>query len=359
MAYANRQPLIAALETARNSRVLTYITADRPTHPPDVPGFAIQLDGAPFYQFMDQVRAIGHVPRLDLFIYTRGGATDSVWPLISMLREHTDHLGVLVPFRAHSGGTMICLGADELALGPFAELSPIDPTTGNQFNPVDPNNPQARYGISVEDVTSYFKLADERADIHDEGSRLEVFKELTRQVHPLALGNVQRVYLQIRRLATRLLALHLDELADHDLIESIKKALTEEFFSHVHSIPRSEAIPLLGPWAHAATDDEQTAMSNLFDSYVETLELRAPFSLPDHMGANVTQDLTSVGGFIETTEASDIYTTRMHVMQRPSLPPGVQVQIPPGAVLPLGPWVGRQYDFQVDSTGWTTNVGGL
>ncbi len=358
MSYKDRQELIRAIEVARNSRVVTYIMADRASHPGGIPGFALQLDGDPFLLIVDELRAIGHVPRLDLFLYTRGGQTDSVWPLVSLLRAYTDHLTVLVPFRAHSGGTMICLGADEVLLGSIAELSPIDPTTGNHFNPPDPNNPQSRYGISVEDVISFFKLAETQADIKDETGRLEVFKQLTAAVHPLALGNVQRVYLQIRRLTGQLLSLHLDDQSETDQIERITKALTEQFYSHVHAISRAEAVPLLGAWVRATTEDEERAMNALFEAYAETLELRRPFSLPDYMGAEVVRDLTAVGGFIESTDLSHIHQTRVRVLQRTRLPQGVQVQLPPGASLPLGPWVGREYDFHIGSSSWIVNAEG-
>jgi hypothetical protein len=165
------------------------------TFPPGLPGFSNNLSGEPQLQLLSLLEEIGYVERLDLFLYTRGGTTEAVWPIITALREHCDTLGVLVPFRAHSAGTLLCLGADEVVMMPGAELSPIDPTTGNQFNPVDPANPQGRFGISVEDVVAYFKLAEDRAEIHDEAHRAQVFRELTSQVHPLALGNVQRVYI--------------------------------------------------------------------------------------------------------------------------------------------------------------------
>lgn len=373
----NRRTLLVALEQVRNSRVLTYIMSDRATHP-DVAGFSTLLDQRPFLLLVDHLRSIGHVPRLDLFLYTRGGETDAVWPLVCLLREYTDHLSVLVPFRAHSGGTLICLGADELVLGTLAELSPIDPTTGNQFNPVDPANPRNRYGISVEDVTSFFKLAEKNlaqqpiadqelsataaagkaAPKLDPALRLEVFRELTKQVHPLALGNVERVYLQIRRLATHLLGLHLDEKGDGAQIEDITRALTQEFYSHVHAIPRREAMPLLGDWARGATEDEDARMTDLFDAYATDLQLRAPFSLPTYMGTDPVRDLTAVGGFIESGAKSHIHETRLRVMQRAVIPPGIQVQIPPGATPPLDPWPGRVYETATDALAWVDNVGG-
>ncbi|MBU0734226.1 MAG: hypothetical protein KKG10_08760, partial [Proteobacteria bacterium] len=45
-----------------------------------------------------------------------------------MLREFCEKLAVLVPFRAHSAGTTLALGADEIVMGPLGELGPVDPS---------------------------------------------------------------------------------------------------------------------------------------------------------------------------------------------------------------------------------------
>ncbi len=361
MPYAERRELIMRVEQARNSRVLTYVLGDRMVFPPGIPGFATQLGTEPQLLFLDQLKAIGRCPNLDLFLYTRGGNTDSVWPLVCLLREYCDRLTVIVPFRAHSGGTLICLGAHEIIMTEYAELSPIDPTTGNAFNPTDPTNPTNRFGISVEDVAAYFELAKDRAGITKEEHKLEVLKELVsgNRVHPLALGNVQRVYLQIRRLAERLLALHLDERGDKQRIERIVTALAEKFYSHVHAITRVEAKDLLGDWVRAPTDAERQPINDLFEGYAATLGLRDTFSLPEYMGDQLTRDLTALAAFIESSARSHVYRTTMKMSQRPMLPPNVQVQIPPGQPIPLGPWVTRNFEWGIQNVGWVANDAGV
>lgn len=352
MGFAERQQYIAALEKVRNSRVIVYVTGDRITFPPKIPGFATQIETDVQYPLRQLLSGIGHVERLDLLLYTRGGNTDAVWPFVSSLRERCDRLSVIVPFRAHSAGTLICLGADDLVLCTGSELSPIDPTTGNQFNPVDPSNPQTRLGISVEDVAAYFKLAEDRAGLHDEASHLEVFKELTRNVHPLAIGNVQRIYLLIRRLAANLLALHLDPTTEKARIDRITQALSFEFYSHVHAITRSEAIELLGPWAHEADKEEEPQMADLFDSYVRDLHLDEPYQLPELIADNPTLDVHALGAVLETREASYDYETHLTVLQQPQFPPNVQVQFVPGQALPLAGLPVRNYQWGIRSTGW-------
>jgi len=360
MSLNQRRDLISQLEKTRNSRVLSYFLSDRETFPPGVPGYSRLLDTEPQLLFIDQLRSIGRTRQIDLFLYTRGGDTNAVWPLISLLREYCERLTVIVPSRAHSGGTLICLGADEVVMTQFAELSPIDPTVGNQFNPVDPRNPQNVLGISVEDVTAYFDLCKGKdVGIKDEQNLLEVLKELTAKVNPLALGNVQRVYLQIRMLAEKLLLLHMDSKHDADKIKKIIEALATKFYSHVHAITRKEAIPLLGDWVRSPTKEEEPIIWELFNSYAETLELRNRFNLPQVMRDEPTHDLRVTGAFIESRELAHIHILELKVMQRPNFPPGVQVQVPPGQALPLVPWVGRAYDFGIRAMGWRVNSEGV
>jgi len=359
LAYAERLQLITSLEAARKSRIVSYFLADRETFPPNVPGLATQVGSEAQLLFIDQIRAVGKTKQLDLFLYTRGGNTDAVWPLVRLLRENCEKLTVIVPFRAHSAGTLLCLGADEVIMNDFSELSPIDPTTGNHFNPPDPTNPQNRYGISVEDVTAYQKLAEEIWKIKEEGYRLDVFKQLAQTVHPLALGNIQRVYLQIRQLARNLLTLHMDGKNDGKKIDTIIEALTEKFYSHLHAITRSEAKALLGDWVRPPNAEEAPLIWNLFDSYAQTLELRSRFNVPTFMGDQQVRDLRAIGAYIESSNLSHIHATDMRISQRPNLPPNVQVQVPPGGAIPLVPWVGRTYDWGVQGLGWRVNNEGL
>lgn len=351
MSYAERRAIIARIEAVRGSKLIAFVLSDRTSILP-VPGLPVNLDSESHIHLIDHLRAIGKQERLDLFLHTRGGSTDAVWPLVSLLREYCDKLTVIVPFRAHSAGTLICLGADEIVMTNWAELSPIDPTTGNQFNPGDPTNPAAKLGISVEDVTAYFQLAKDLAGIKDEDHTAEVFKQLAGVVHPLALGNVQRVYMMIRRLADRLLSIHLHGPENAKRIKLIITGLAAEFFSHVHAITRKEATDLLGNWVRPPSEQEEPLVTELFEAYAEALELRTKFSLPEYMGDNPTRDLSIIGGLLESTAMSHVYSTQIKVGQRPQLPPNVQVQLPPGATIPFGPWVGRFFDYSIQNMGW-------
>ncbi len=129
--------------------------------------------------------------------------------IVQLAREYCKTFEVIVPYRAHSAGTLICLGADNIVMARLGELTPVDPSTANDFNPQNPLNPAARIPISVEDVIAYLALAKNQAELTSESTRLEVFKALTSQINVIALGNVRRVYNEIRALVDSLLKLHM------------------------------------------------------------------------------------------------------------------------------------------------------
>jgi hypothetical protein len=137
---------------------------------------------------------------------------------------------------------------------PLAELSPIDPTTANQFNPREPTNQLASLGIAVEDVTSYQEFWKQALDFNNKKNDLTTLQKyqllqplisrLVTEIHALALGNVQRVYMQMRVLARMLLQYHYG--ADEKTISKIIDSLTKGYYSHHHMINRHEAKVILG-----------------------------------------------------------------------------------------------------------------
>src|SRR2546422_9538143 len=104
---------------------------------------------------------------------------------------------------------MICLGADSVLMGELAELTPIDPRTQNEFNPVDPLNEKRRVPIGVEDVRAFFELAKSYGL---KGKAVtDAFHKLASDIHPLALGNVERTTQLIKILSKKILQGHIQD----------------------------------------------------------------------------------------------------------------------------------------------------
>src|SRR4030042_4960068 len=130
-----KKDIFQKIEKQRTSKVIAYLTSDR-QGPMNA---RIAMDVIPI--FSKQLRKIGKTEKIDLFLFSSGGDTMVPWRLVSMIREYCDHFSVLIPYKSHSAATMIALGADEIVMSDMSELSPIDPSTANVFNPQDPKNP--------------------------------------------------------------------------------------------------------------------------------------------------------------------------------------------------------------------------
>lgn len=351
---SSRPELIKAIQDRRSSKVICYVTGDRQTFPPgqNIPAISTRIATEPQLFFYEHLKNIGHVPKIDLVLYTRGGDTDAVWPFVNLIREFCDNFSVLIPFRSHSAGTMIALGADEIVMTEVAELSPIDPTTVNPFNPrinqQDPNSPQI--GISVEDVTSYIKLAREgEPKLKDETSHVKVFEKLADYVHPLALGNVNRVYNQIRHLAENLLRLHPVDGRDE---KKIIDHFCEKLYSHHHAISRREATSILGDIIKKA-EDKTPELWDLFDGISTELCMNEPFNLKKEIGSEENKDIIVKGALIESEGFKHVYQSKLKITQRSVIPPNMQLQVPPGQSIPkLIPNLPVNINVDVLSIGW-------
>ncbi|MDO8689519.1 MAG: hypothetical protein Q7R39_05835 [Dehalococcoidia bacterium] len=365
MPLVQRQEIVRQIEAERDGRALVcFFNFDRGGTPP-VPGLSTQMSGdtkEPLFRVLKETLSSG--AKLDLCLYTRGGDTNAVWPIASLLREFDPDFEVLVPFRCHSSGTLLALAAKKIIMTPLAELSPIDPSTGNQFNPTDPVEPRNRLGISVEDVNAYrtFVLQQLSPEASQSATAAALpndmltpfLQRLTDAVHPLALGNVHRVHQQIKQLAGKLLGFH---PVPGRNVENIIESLATRFYSHLHMINRHEALEILGPENVGFASDQLAALlDDLLREYENDFNLRKEFHLNAHLGNEFEKKERFIGGAIESKAWAYLFETWAMLRQHSSIPPNVQVQLPPGQPMPLIPGLPREYEVEVLSQQWTHNI---
>lgn len=323
----SRVDLIKKIEEKRGSRVITYITSDRP----GPVGARVAMDIIPIIS--EQLRSIGKVDKIDLFLYTAGGDTMVPWRLVSMVRDYCNTFSVLVPYKAHSAGTMIALGADEIVMSDLSEISPIDPSTSNIFNPTDPNNPQAKIQISVEDVISYFDLAKNKFGIKSDEDLTKIFNkfvEANPQIHPLALGNVNRIHNLIRLIAKRLLKSHKNKMKDEE-IEKLVEYFTEKLYSHTYFIGRKEAKEELGVKSVVEADAGLSRlMSDLYTEYYNEMELQKVVWNPENeLGPNTSQTKKEYKvAFVESEKLSKVYKLTMDFRRQQAMVQQGAIQVP-------------------------------
>jgi hypothetical protein len=318
MGRTKRLQIISQIEEALDTSLVCYITGDRENLSTRIAPDIIRI----FYSHLESMKK---KDRISLFLYTRGGDVLTPWRLVNLIREYCHHFTVLVPFRSYSAGTLICLGADEIIMGKMGELSPIDPSVANVFNPRDPHHKTARIPVSVEDVISYISLAKEKGGLVQDEQLGQVFLRLSKVVHPLSLGNVHRNYLLIRSLGRKLLELHSDQSAPQQ-IDLIIKNLSEELHAHNYMIPRHEAKNRIKLKVAEPSPEVEQLMWNLYENYENDLQLLCPFNPAFLLNEQEQQvEFEATGGIIESRKKLNAFVFEGRITRQlhpgPDVPP--------------------------------------
>jgi len=338
MGRPERLDLLSAIEEARGSAVIAYVTSDREgvtSH--------IEEDVVPILQ-----RHIEAIPaekrgKLDLFLYSRGGDADVPWTIISMMREYATEgqLGVLIPYRAHSAATVIALGADEIVMGKKAELGPIDATIGvGPYNPVHPVS-KAVSPVEVESVSGYFSHL-ERIGCGSPSDKLRAFELLSKHVHPLALGAVSRRLEQTQLVAKRMLGTRAKPLPE-EANDKIVRALSSEIYSHRHAISRTEAANHVGLSQVVKSEDAgiMDSLWSLYEAYAAELEFDTPFEPEGYL---IDNDLDAYTwndvpwAVVESKGRLDMRFGKVTAIRHRNVPPDVNLNVNlPALTLPALP----------------------
>ena len=309
-ARTERRQLLSDIATARHSYVIAYVTCGRKNLGTVVGSDVIRV-------FREILGGTENLAKLDLLLVTRGGHTLTPLRLINLFREFAKEVHVLVPYMAHSAGTLIALGADSIVMGAMGELGPVDPSVSNQFNPTVETadaqggklpTPRPRIPISVEDVFAYLDLASDRAKL-DATGMADAFAKLTEAVSPLALGNILRNHKLIRHLVRRLLMTHMDieKEAEKTAIDSLIETLTEKRYAHDYLITRGEALSL-GLKVDRPDAPVEAQMWNLFKLYESYLAIDNPINFPSLLGHDRQKFLCFDAGIIEDGQGSHAFS---------------------------------------------------
>ena len=303
--YSERVALYKELEKEFGTKILTYITSDRPNM-----GAQIAPDVIDY--FINHLDKIGPCEKISLFLYTRGGDTSAARNIVNLLRMYCDTLQVIVPHKAHSSGTIISLGANEIVMTKQATLGPIDPSLHTQLNPRTQDG--TLFPVSVESVKGYLEFAKNELSITDDSAITSIYEKLTDFVHPLVLGEVYRSKAQIQMMAEELIK---NQVNDEDKTKKIIAFLCSESGSHDYTINRREAKNELGLNIKKPSAEQYSLIKKLYDDINAELLFNRPFNFVEINGAyNVRRCLLEsvIGG-------SDYFSTEGVVTQA-TLPDG-------------------------------------
>lgn len=290
-----KKELIRKLEKERNSRVITYVTGDRQP-------FATKIADDVVPLLNGQLEQIGKVKKISLFLYTNGGEMLAPIRIVKLIKNHCDEFEVIVPYKAHSAGTLIALGADKIVMSMLGELTPVDPTTGHSFNPANPANPQQLLEVSVEDLNSYLLFAKDKAGVQGE-RMVDVYRLLAEKLHPLSIGNAYRAYRMARILTERLLCLHMDKKTENAKIEKIIKEITGDITVHSYPLDRDDALEL-GLNIEKPKNTTEEAIHQLYKKYADDMKLNQPFHPNEFLGTREISDFEYNGAYVESVDLS-------------------------------------------------------
>ena len=115
-----RQGLIRDLERQVDTTVVLYMANIR--HP----AAAMNLQDAVLLE--NTLRQAEPVKNLDLIVNSPGGSAEAADKILHVCRQFCPKgcLRLIVPYFAKSAATMLAFGADEVVMGPYSELGPID-----------------------------------------------------------------------------------------------------------------------------------------------------------------------------------------------------------------------------------------
>lgn len=204
-----RAQAIRAIEKSHGSRVITMIHRQEKR---SLFGFAVSrhIDLEDAQTIIAAIKETPEEVPIDLVIHTPGGLVLAAMQIARAVKAHKAKVTVYVPVYAMSGGTLIALAADEIVLGEFSVLGPIDPQ------------------IAGLPAASIVRARDSKP--------VETVFDLT-----LVLADMgQKALTQVKQGAVELLASRMDRAA----AESLAAKLAGGHWTHDYALTASEALAL-------------------------------------------------------------------------------------------------------------------
>ena len=121
-----RADAIRKIEKAHNTRVITMIHRQEKK---SLFGFSVarHIDMEDAQTIIAAIKETPEDRPIDMVLHTPGGLVLAAMQIARAVEAHPAKVRVYVPVFAMSGGTLIALAADEIVLGEFSMLGPIDP----------------------------------------------------------------------------------------------------------------------------------------------------------------------------------------------------------------------------------------
>ncbi len=215
-----RKELLEKLEAIRQSKVIVYFSYT-------------PLDDRILVPLYRELSNIGKTKKIDLLLHSYGGAVDTPYKVVMLIREFCEEFSVIVPFSAKSAASMIALGADEVVMGPISELGPIDPLV---------KHPSYKdFWVPVQALRCCFEYIEEMMYNSTNPDVAEIIvNSVLNKLDPWLIGDYEKALKASKQYAESLLSKYMLK-DDKDRIRTVTQNLTNGYFSHGYPIGRKEA----------------------------------------------------------------------------------------------------------------------
>ena len=266
MNLKERIELYKEIEKLRGNPLIVYVTSQRS-------GASGQMAGDVIDEFIDQIELLDNdLPAVDLLIESTGGDGLTAWRIITLLRAKAKKVNILIPHSAFSAATILALGADEVVMGRYGSLGPIDP----QITVKNKDGSEKKF--AYEDIVAFIDFTKKEFGLTEQKNFESAFRILCETVEPSALGFATRASSLAVSIGERLLQMHLTDPDKKSQAASIAKKLNKSFFSHGHALSKTEAkdigLNIVDPSA-----DIEKLMWNVHSSFEKQLQTRKPFDV--------------------------------------------------------------------------------
>ena len=163
------------------------------------------------------------LPRLDVLIESKGGESESPYLVGQMLHDYAHKISFLVPNKALSAGTEICLAGHQVVMGEDAILSPIDTQISDN---------EGRWWS--ETVIEHFRELADGAE--REETRTAIIENTIGSIAPETIAQVYRESRTAAQHAEQLLKQYMLKDASPDRVQEILERMTKTAPSHEWSI---------------------------------------------------------------------------------------------------------------------------
>ncbi len=264
MSYEDRKKLYEEIRKERKNPLIVYVTSVRPNL-----SSQMAQDAIPY--IIEQIDNIPQtIKEIDFMIISNGGDPIVAQRINSLLRDRFEKINILIPYVAYSAATIFTLGADNIIMGQYSNLGPVDPQITSQKN--DGKGTANNLQFSSEDLRYFIEFVKKDIGIKQEKNRLKACEELISNVGGNVIGFAKR---------SQQLSLYLSEkfLSEHGYskkqVRKISKSLNSSY-NHAYAVSRNEAIEM-GLRIEKPSEKLEKLMWEIWKSFSDDMKCNIPF----------------------------------------------------------------------------------